>query len=60
MARDRNNLGRHFIFWYLDELLEIYENSGTITHVVSVDFNDPLKSVIAIECYLLGREIPDD
>lgn len=59
MAQDRFNFNRHFIFWFLEDLIEVYEKSGTITRIVSIDFNDPLKSVIAIECPLMGKEIPD-
>lgn len=49
MPQDRNNLGRHFIYWYLDELIEQYEKRKMVVHVVSVDFKEPLRSVVVLE-----------
>lgn len=49
MAQDRFNLGRHFIYWHLDDLIEMYEKRKTVIHIVKVDFNDPLLSVVVLE-----------
>ena len=54
MAQTRYDPHRPFIFWFLTDIIEMYEKSNTIVHVRSIDFNDPMESVIEIERKELG------
>lgn len=51
MASERNLLGRHFIEWYIEDILAAVERLPARVFVVhKVDFHDPLKSVVLQYC----------
>lgn len=51
MARQRNMLGRHFIEWYIEDILAAVERLPARVFVVhKVDFHDPLESIVLQYC----------
>lgn len=51
MARERNLLGRHFIEWYLEDILAAVERlPNRVFEVEKVDFHDPLQSIVHQYC----------
>lgn len=50
MARE-TNLGRHFIEWYIEDILAAVErNPMRVFEVVKVDFHNPLESIVYQYC----------
>ena len=49
MANRTDMLGRHFVFFTLGELQEMYELHRTVVHVRSIDFREPYLSIVVLE-----------
>lgn len=51
MAAQRNNLGKHFIEWYIEDILAAVERLPARVFVVhKVDFHNPRESIVFQYC----------